>query len=109
MPELEVVGARIMEIDGVSGYIVATSDGHMVLSQNVDDPEKLASSMALSTMTAESLKQTVGLTKLKHFMFTSDGSGDLVIILLKKYLIGIMKENETPMPDVLKGFRNIFK
>jgi predicted regulator of Ras-like GTPase activity (Roadblock/LC7/MglB family) len=109
MAEINEIAGKIMEIEGVTGVIIATADGQVIHSKEIGNPVELASAMALCSMNSESLKQIVGLTRLTNLQFISDKSEDIVILILNKYLVGIRKSHKIFTEEVLKGFRNIFK
>ena len=54
-------------------------------------------------MNCQSVKQVVGMTKLRYFMFTTDEGDHLVVLPLKKSLVGVMKAADMPVNDLIVG------
>ncbi|TAL18834.1 hypothetical protein EPN96_00315 [bacterium] len=109
MAEINEIANKIMELDGVTGVLIATSEGQVIYSKEIDNPSELASAMALCSMNSEALKQIIGLTRLVNIQFISDKTEDVVILILNKYLVGIRKSHKVFTEEILKGFRNLFK
>jgi len=109
MPELRVVGQKVMEIDGVTGYLIVNGEGEVILAEAIPDPENLANALALALLHANGLKQLVGMTQLRHMVMMSESSGDLLAINLDKYIIGILKVNHATTTEILRRFRDIFR
>ena len=108
MPELSVVGQKIMEIEGVDGCLIATNEARIALSENVENPVELAASLALCMVHSEGLKQVVGMTKLRHVTIILDNSREALVLPVNKYIIAIMTDGNTPSDTVMRDFRKIF-
>jgi hypothetical protein len=108
MPELKEVGSKVMEIEGVNGFLIINPEANIALSENIPDEEKVASSLALCALHADGLKDVVGMTKLRYLLFTMDSSEELLVLPVSKHLIGVMKASDVSVNEILKGFRRIF-
>jgi cobalamin biosynthesis protein CbiG len=56
-------------------------------------------------MTAESLRQVVGLTRLHNIFFSTQTANDMIVLAVNKYIIGIKKRRQVPAEEILKSFR----
>lgn len=109
MADLNEIAGKIMELDGVTGVLVATVDGQLILSQEVANPSDVASMMALCVINGEAVRQSIGFTRLNSIQLLTDNSDDFILMSLNKYIMGIRKAHKASTEEILKGFRNIFK
>lgn len=109
MADLNEISGKIMELEGVTGVLVATVEGQLILSQEIAGPVEMASMMALCVINGEAVRQSIGFTRLNSIHLFIEHSDDFILIFLSKYIVGIRKANKASTEEILKGFRNIFK
>ncbi len=109
MSDFEAVGKEIMAIEGVTGYVILKADGRVVVSENVSNPETAASCIAFSAMSAMSVKQGLGLSRLLRIAFIAEDAEDVLVLPLKDHLAGILKSPYAPIEEVIANYQKVVK
>ena len=99
---------QILELEGISNYILVRDDGH-TLSQNFKDLDALPSIITFSGLNCEALKPLMGLSHFKYLSYTWGNNDKLLIFPLGKYFLGISHPAETYTPDIVDSIEQIIE
>lgn len=110
MATLQEFVGELRRVEGVGGYLLVRRDGHL-LAHNVEDPEGMASLVAVVGLTAGKVQADLGLQDFRYLVFGGEEGYQFLLFSLGNYFLGIAPAAPADGPQVtatmirfLRGF-----
>ncbi len=100
MASLQDFGKRILQISGVSNYILVRNDGK-VMVHNLEKADALAPLIVFAGLSCDAVGSVAGLTYLKYLMLARKNNEKLLIFPMDTYFLGIIHNPDAYTQDIV--------
>ncbi|PLX86226.1 MAG: hypothetical protein C0614_03885 [Desulfuromonas sp.] len=90
MTRLKLLKDRLERIRGVENYVLVRHDGE-VISHNMNNPDKVASMVAICGRSSNLLKEANGFSETNHIILTRKDRRHFLVFCLSRYFFGVQQ------------------
>lgn len=107
----EIFANRILQIQGVGGFILIQGDGQILASKTDMSikPQTLAAMMILSGQDCITLRKTMGFSRYHYLMISREKDGNLYVFPVQDHFLGVIHRCPDHDPAFVKKIKQFIQ